>query len=119
MNHELHIAGEISAYEHQLEVINTLKLKIKEGTNELKASYKAVIDSKSIFQEIKKQNIEEIRQYKFAIASECKEIKTQADAITSAFSKDRISSLKEFADVCERISKLENDGFFKTFSFKA
>lgn len=115
MKSDLHISSEISAYEQALESINELKKKVRDGKEELVASYKGVIEAKSVFEGIKKQNIEEIRQYKFAIAAECKEISAQVSAIKVISEAAQASELRSFVESCERLNILSQSGFFSRF----
>ena len=82
MKAEDFISQEISSYEVQLNDLEILKKKVKESVDELASSYCGIINAKENFEFVKKQNIEELRLYKFAIKAECDEIEKRMKQIT-------------------------------------
>lgn len=106
------INQEISSYEVQLNDLEILKIKVKEATDELTAAYFGVINAKENFGFVKKQNIEELRLYKFAIKSECDEISKQIISISEMSKKFNLKELADFASACAVI-----DGFYKAGLF--
>ena len=119
MKSEFCISGEISAYEKALEAINQLKVKVKEGREELGKAYLGIIEAKKEFENVKKQNIEEIRQYRFAISVECKEISNQVEAIKNISTAVHANELRSFVESCERLNALSQSGFFDKLQMKA
>ena len=113
------ISQELSSLEEQMRYANDLKAKIAEATLDLKKSYLGLISAKDEFYLIKKENIEEIRSYKFAVASEAQQIESAIKKMSSAVSHERVNQLKEFVEICERMQALRANGFFAAVSIAA
>ena len=112
ITNELAITQEISTLEEQMRYANDLRANIAKATNELANGYIGLINAKDEFQRIKKDNIDEIRRYKFAISAEVKEVESDLKRLAGFVSKERLAQLKEFADVCERLELLRSAEFF-------
>lgn len=112
------MAQEITMLEQQLRYAEELKEKLKSAQNELVSGYTGLINAHEEFDLIKKENIEEIRRYKFAISSEAKEIEASIKRINSCASTQQVQNINEFVKACEAIANLRTNGFFETFSFK-
>jgi prefoldin subunit 5 len=112
MKEDQFIEQEISVLEQQLSVVETLKAKVKETTEELAQSYIGIINAKEEFQKIKKQNLEELRTYKLAVSTECREIKIQIETINKLAREVSSSEIKTFVESCERLARLDAEGFF-------
>ena len=108
------ISQEISTLEQQLRYANEVRKKVSEATEELTKAYFGLINAKDEFDKIKKENIEEIRRYKYAISAETRDIEANIKIMSSAVSKERLEQLKAFADVCERLQSLRSAGFFSS-----
>jgi chaperonin cofactor prefoldin len=110
---EARITQEISNYEMQLRAAEELKAKVKEATAELEAAYLGIVRAKTAFEGIKKQNLEEVRTYKLAIASECKEIATAMAALSKLADQATVANITAFASACERLANLSEAGFLE------
>jgi hypothetical protein len=104
-----------NSYEMQLKYLEEMKAKVDIAKTELEQSYISVIDCKSLFQEFKKENIEEIRSYKFSINSEVVSIKNSMKSLLQEASDIGLSDMKDFVGICERLNSLQKDGFFDRF----
>lgn len=108
------IVQEISALEQQMIYANELKKKIKEATDELSLSYLALIDTKSVFEKIKKQNLEEIRLYRHSVSSESKALSSDVNIAVKSITPEKLNQLKDLADICERLNSIRASGLFDT-----
>jgi hypothetical protein len=105
------LSAEISSYEEMLEKSAQLKGRVDEMVGQLCAAYSSVIGSKSIFEEIKKENIEEIRLFRQTIVRECSEIVSAVKQMKVIMDGKSLSDLKEYVALCERLNALQGSGF--------
>jgi hypothetical protein len=114
-NKEDFINQEISTYEVQLNEIEVLKKKVADATQDLTNSYFGIINAKEKFEFVKKQNIEELRLYKFAIKAECDEISKQIINISEISKKFNLKDLENFAKACATLDEFYKNGLFDKF----
>lgn len=105
------LSSEISSYEEMLKTSIQLKSKIDETVDALQASYSNIIGAKSIFEEIKKENIEELRTFRQTVARECAEIAQSVKQLKANLDPKSLADLKEYVSLCERLKTLQDDGF--------
>ena len=117
VTNEMIISQEISALEQQIRYVNEMKSKLKEAKEDLANSYLGIIIAKEEFERTKKQNLEEVRSYKFATATELKEIQSNFKFMTDGLTKEKIDNLTKFVSACEDLQELRAKGFFDSFSF--
>lgn len=98
--------------EQQLKYKKDMVAAIQSAHSELSDLYIGLINAKDEFEKIKKENIEEIRRYKYAISSEVKEICSDVKRITDSITKDKLADLSLFVDACEKLQALRSTGFF-------
>lgn len=117
VTNEAIISQEISALEQQIRYVNEMKSKLKEAKEGLANSYLGIIVAKEEFERTKKQNLEEVRSYKFATSTELKEIQSNFKFMTDGLTKEKIDNLTKFVAACEDLQELRAKGFFDAFSF--
>jgi hypothetical protein len=105
------LTSEISAYEDLLAKSIQLKERVVETTDALQAAYSGVIAAKHVFEEIKKENIEELRLFRQTIVRECAEVGSAMKHMKLSFEGKALSDLREYVGLCERIKALRDSGF--------
>jgi len=110
------IAYEITSLEKQMSYAEEMKDHLKRARKELADGYSGVLDSHDQFLKIRKENIEELRRYKFSIVAEAKEIETSIRKVSQHMTPQLVAQLSEFANACEKLESLRIDGFFELFS---
>ncbi|MDD1009395.1 hypothetical protein M5G27_18120 [Pseudomonas shahriarae] len=111
LSNEQILASEISSYEEMLKTSIQLKARVDETVTALETSYSNIIGAKSIFEEIKKENIEELRLYRQTIAREVGEITQAVKQLKSNLDSKSLSDLREYVSLCERLKVLQDTGF--------
>lgn len=101
-----HVEQEISAYETQLAYLNEMKQKVDQMVDELSDSYGRVINAKAMFEQIKKENIEELRTYKYAITKESKEIQEAMQCIRKAVDQVPIAEIQKVTTALTALSEV-------------
>jgi hypothetical protein len=117
INRDVFVEQEISTYEMKLRTLNELKDAVDKATKDLEASYLGIVRAKNVFMDIKKENLDELRRYKLAVETECKEIGRYMDLVRTLVKSDEIKNIHEFAAACERLNALQKDGFFNRVGF--
>lgn len=105
------LSSEISAYEDLLAKSLQLKERVVETTDALQAAYSGVIAAKHVFEEIKKENIEELRLFRQTIVRECGEVSSTVKHMRSSLDGKSLSDLREYVELCERMKALRDSGF--------
>ncbi|WP_174376690.1 hypothetical protein [Pseudomonas koreensis] len=110
-SHEQILSSEISSYEEMLKKSSQLKEQIDLTVENLAASYTNIISSKAIFEDIKKENIEELRVFRQTVAREVGEITQAIKQLKSNLDAKSLSDLKDYIALCERLKALQDAGF--------
>ncbi|WP_047528603.1 hypothetical protein [Pseudomonas sp. 11/12A] len=105
------LSAEISNFEEMLKKSIQLKEQVDQTVESLAASYSNVIGSKAIFEEIKKENIEELRVFRQAVTRETAEITQAIKQLKSNLDAKSLSELREYVALCERLKTLQDAGF--------
>jgi uncharacterized protein involved in exopolysaccharide biosynthesis len=105
------LSNEISSYEDLLAKSIQLKERVNETGEALTAAYSGIISAKHVFEEIKKENIEELRLYRQTVARECSEVTASIKQLKQAVDEKSLSSLREYVSLCERLKALQDSGF--------
>ena len=119
ITHDQVVSQELSSLEQQLRYAREVREAVRKAKDELEKDYSGLILAKEIFEGVKKENLEEIRRYKFSIAAELKEIKAAMSEISTLASPERVKQLREFSDACDRLNQLRTAGFFDSVRFGA
>ena len=112
INQEMYVSQEISNLESMLAQANKLRAYVLEATEQLNGAYVGLINTKEEFEKIKKANIDEVRGYKYAVVTECKEVSAGIKNMLAAATAADVARLEQFAGICERLNALHADGFF-------
>src|SRR5450830_1911187 len=111
LNSEDFLSSEISSYEDLLAKSLQLQDRVKETTASLEAAYSGVINAKHVFEEIKKENIEELRVFRQTVTREAAEIAQAIKQLKSTLDPKSQSELREYVALCERLKALQDAGF--------
>lgn len=107
---------ELSRYEEKLVYLEAMKEKVRVAKDELEASYIGIVNVKASFERVKKENIEELRRYKLAVAQEAKEIGTAFAHIAAMQSKLSQKDLEALHQTLSSLSTLAQSGVFAKLS---
>ncbi|MDT3718468.1 hypothetical protein [Pseudomonas oryzihabitans] len=105
------ISAEISSYEAMLARKVEIRKALDVAISELTQAYTNIVGAKQIFEEVKRENIEELRLYRQTIRREASEIAQASNEIRNALKGSTIADLREFVSLCERMSALKEKGF--------
>ncbi|KTC11340.1 hypothetical protein AO391_26590 [Pseudomonas marginalis ICMP 9505] len=111
LSREDFLSSEISSYEELLAKSLQLQDRVKETTASLEAAYSGVINAKHVFEEIKKENIEELRVFRQTVTREAAEITQAIKQLKSNLDAKSLSELREYVGLCERLKALQDAGF--------
>ncbi|PWE39585.1 hypothetical protein C9I50_18095 [Pseudomonas prosekii] len=111
INSEEILSSEISSYEELLAKSLQLQDRVKETQASLEAAYSGVINAKHVFEEIKKENIEELRVFRHVVTREAAEITRSIKQLKSNLDAKSLSEIREYVALCERLKTLQDAGF--------
>ena len=111
------MSQEITILEGQLAYAEEIKEKLKIAQTELIDLYRGLLNAHDEFNVIKKENIEEIRRYKFSVSSEAKEIEASIKRINCTATVQQVQNINDFVKCCESLDLLRRSGFFNAFKF--
>ncbi|WP_404938962.1 hypothetical protein P7C00_11250 [Pseudomonas sp. JDS08PS003] len=111
INSEEILSSEISSYEELLAKSLQLQGRVKETQASLEAAYSGIINAKHVFEEIKKENIEELRVFRQTVTREAAEVTQAIKHLKSNLDAKSLSDLREYVALCERLKTLQDTGF--------
>lgn len=122
-NQMIGVNAELSALEEGISNNIELRKKLEESTAFVEDQALKIIQAMGVAFDTKNESIEKLRAYRVNVAKEVGDI-TQAMTRLREVTNDKtmqhtMQQMKEFLDVCERISSLETSGFFKKFNIDA
>ena len=97
---------EFETREAQIKFLDDLQEEVEKKTEELATAYVKIIDAKSCFEDIKNQNIEELKHYSRIIEKELQKIQFINSSIEKELKKGII---QEFSNIYERLLKLSSN----------